>query len=57
MRARVYRAYSGGLCWGQIFNEKSKRWETVTISYFTEWGARKALEKWSKIHCPKEFVL
>lgn len=45
MRARIHQECSNGLYWGQIFNEKYKCWEDVTLSCFTEHGARKALEK------------
>lgn len=57
MRARIHQECSNGLYWGQIFNEKYKCWEDVTLSCFTEHGARKALEKWRKENRPQEFEI
>lgn len=48
MRARIYHPCQNGLYWGQIYNEKHKRWEDVTLSCITEWGAKRALKKWIK---------
>ena len=55
MRARIYQPYRNGLYWGQVYDEKYKYWKDVTTSCFTEWGAKRELEKWRKENCPKEF--
>ena len=57
MRARIYQPCSGGLYWGQIYNEEYKYWKNVTPSCFTKWGVKKELEKWKRKHCPEEFEI
>ena len=39
------------------YDEEDKRWKDVTMGCITEWGARRELEKWRKVHCPKEFEI
>ena len=46
MRVRIHQNCSGGLYWGQVYNEKHKRWEDVTSSYITKWGCKRELNKW-----------
>ena len=48
MRARIYHPCPSGLYWGQVYDEKLKYWEDVTLSCFTERGAKRELEKWKK---------
>lgn len=57
MKARIYQSCPSGLYWGQVYDEKYKCWKNVTLSCFTEWGARKELKKWKKLNCPQEFEL
>lgn len=58
MRARVHQNCRNGLHWGQIWNEKHNRWETVTMSSITAWGARRALAKYVKRNrIEKEFEI
>lgn len=55
IRARIYHPCKNGLYWGQVYDEKYKGWKDVTLSCFTEWGAKKQLEKWRESNKPKEF--
>jgi len=57
MRARIYQPCKNGLYWGQVYDEKLKIWKNVTLSCFTEWGAKRELEKWRKKNYPKEFEI
>ena len=57
MKVRVYQPYKNGLCWGQIYDEQLKIWKNVTISCFTEWGAKRELAKWKKQNHPQEFEI
>lgn len=57
MRARIHKNTPSGLHWGQVYDEKEKRWKDVTMGCITEWGAKRELEKWRKVHCPKEFKI
>lgn len=57
MKARIHKNTPSGLHWGQIYDEEDKRWKDVTMGCITEWGARRELEKWRKVHCPKEFEI
>lgn len=57
MKARIYHPCQSGLYWGQAYNEKFKYWENVTLSCFTEWGAKRELNKWRKRNRPEEFEI
>lgn len=57
MKARIKQDFSGGLHWGQVYNKKSKSWETVTSGCLTKWGAMRELEKWKKVNSPDEFEI
>ena len=57
MRARINQPCKNGLYWGQVYDEKRKRWKDVTLSCFTRWGAKRELEKWKRQNCPEEFEL
>lgn len=58
IRARVHQNTPSGLYWGQIYNEKKKKWEDVTLSCFTKSGAKRALKRWKKQHnIEDEFLL
>lgn len=54
MRARIHQNCRHGLYWGQVFDEKKGRWESVTLSYITRAGAMKALKRWAKQHRKEE---
>lgn len=56
MRGRIHKNCSHGLYWGQIYNDKRKEWENVTMSSITAWGCRRALQKWAKRH-HKEVII
>ena len=57
MKARIHKNCPSGLHWGQIYDKERKGWRTVTIGCITEWGAKRELEKWRKVHCPEEFEI
>ena len=57
MRARILQPCKNGLYYGQVYDEKYKYWKGVTPLCFTEWGAKRELEKWRKQNCPKEFEI
>lgn len=57
IKARIYHPCKNGLYWGQVYNEKFKYWENVTLSCFTEMGAKRKLNKWRKRNRPEEFEI
>lgn len=48
MKARIYHPCKHGLYWGQLYNEKRKCWDSVTLSCFTRGGAKRALKRYVK---------
>ena len=57
MKARIRQTTSCGMYWGQIFDEKEKRWKDVTSACFTEFGAKLELKQWKRKNCPIEFEI
>ena len=43
MKARIYQPSKYGMYYGQIFDDKHKRWKTVTPLYLTKRGVKREL--------------
>lgn len=63
MKARIVR--DGNFWVGEVYGRwymmlgiyERVGWGSVTGKCYTQWGARRELEKWKRKHCGKEFEL
>lgn len=57
MKARIYQPSKYGMYYRQIFDDKYKRWKTVTPLCLTKWGVKRELANWKRQNYPEEMEI